>query len=160
MGDDWPAWAIVTVTLVGWNILSAIALRFSRLYRDNNLIVSSKLHDVTTIAHRGSKLEGLIENSMGAFKSSVELKIDMVELDVWLTKDGEVVVFHDPSLARMCGGKEGSVIECNYTDLPPLVSGSGNRASEPIPLFRDVLAAVGEACLIVEVKQVRQNVRT
>lgn len=43
----------------------------------------------------------------------------MLELDVRLTKDGEVVVFHDPSLLRVTGENH-NVAEVDYTALPSL----------------------------------------
>lgn len=60
---------------------------------------------VQHIAHRGSRLEGLPENTLAAFAHAVAAGCDVVELDVWLTKDERVVVFHDSDLERMCGAK-------------------------------------------------------
>ena len=107
--------------------------------------------DVVTIAHRGSKREGeLIENSMAAFKSSIEAGIDMIELDVWLTSDGEVVVFHDPTFDRVCRCP-GRVNETKFADLPTLKNDS---REDPIPKFEEVLDAIGDDVgLIVEFKQ-------
>ncbi|GAI92479.1 unnamed protein product [marine sediment metagenome] len=49
------------------------------------------------IGHRGAK--GIApENSLSGFKKAVELGIDGVELDVHLTKDGNLVVIHDMDL--------------------------------------------------------------
>ena len=55
-------------------------------------------------AHRGlfnPKL-GIPENSMPAFSRAIE-KGYGIELDVQVTKDNRIVVFHDYSLGRMCG---------------------------------------------------------
>ncbi len=52
------------------------------------------------IGHRGAK--GIApENSLSGFKKAVELGIDVVELDVHLTKDGNLVVIHDTDLKRL-----------------------------------------------------------
>lgn len=52
------------------------------------------------IGHRGAK--GIApENSLSGFKKAVELGIDGVELDVHLTKDGNLVVIHDMDLKRL-----------------------------------------------------------
>ena len=53
-------------------------------------------------AHRGLHREGAEENSMTAFKNAVENGYG-IELDVRFSKDGELVVFHDATLKRVCG---------------------------------------------------------
>ncbi len=45
-------------------------------------------------AHRGACSE-FVENTLPSFERAVQLKVDSIELDVQLTKDAEVVVFHD-----------------------------------------------------------------
>lgn len=52
------------------------------------------------IGHRGAKVIAP-ENSLSGFKKAVELGIDGVELDVHLTKDGNLVVIHDMDLKRL-----------------------------------------------------------
>lgn len=54
------------------------------------------------IAHRGGSLEGE-ENTLPAFAHAVRLGYSHVETDVHATRDGVVVVHHDPTLLRMCG---------------------------------------------------------
>lgn len=58
---------------------------------------------VQHIAHRGGREEGIPENTLAAFAHAVAAGCDVIELDVWLTKDERVVVFHDSDLERMCG---------------------------------------------------------
>ena len=55
-------------------------------------------------AHRGlyAQDQSVPENSLPAFAAAVENGYGM-ELDIQLSQDGEVVVFHDDTLARMCG---------------------------------------------------------
>ena len=54
-------------------------------------------------AHRGASGYAP-ENTMDAFRKAVEMKADGIELDVNLTKDGEVVVIHDEVLDRVSDG--------------------------------------------------------
>ena len=54
------------------------------------------------IAHRGGSLE-VEENTRPAFDHAVALGYSHVELDVHATRDGVVVIHHDPTLARICG---------------------------------------------------------
>ena len=53
-------------------------------------------------AHRGLWDEGLPENSLGAFRAAAEAGF-AIELDIQLSSDGEVMVFHDYTLDRVCG---------------------------------------------------------
>src|SRR5438876_9015920 len=55
-------------------------------------------------AHRG--LSGLCpENTLPAFAAAVALGADEIELDVWASRDGELVVCHDDDVARTSNGK-------------------------------------------------------
>lgn len=101
-------------------------------------------------AHRGlyNKKAGVPENTMTAFRKAVEAGYG-IELDVQLCRDGEVVVFHDFDLKRVCG-IEGAVSDFTYQELQafPLMG-----TKERIPRFRDVLKLVdGKVPLLVEMK--------
>ncbi len=100
-------------------------------------------------AHRGLHGEGRAENSLSAFSAAVEHGFG-IELDVRLTKDREVVVFHDDTLLRVTGDPR-RVDECTLTELRALrLSGT----EETIPTFHEVLALVGgRVPLLVEVKE-------
>lgn len=54
---------------------------------------------IEVAAHRGN-VAGYPENTMPAYKSAYELGADMIELDLHMTKDGEIVLIHDGELAR------------------------------------------------------------
>lgn len=102
-------------------------------------------------AHRGlhDNGSGLPENSMGAFAHAINRGIG-IELDVRLTKDGRVVVFHDETLERMCGNRA-RVRDLTYEQLKAM------RLSDTeygIPLFSEVLALVnGRVPLLIEIKE-------
>lgn len=104
-------------------------------------------------AHRGlfDNESDAPENSMAAFRKAVHAGYGM-EMDVQLTKDDQLVVFHDASLKRMCG-VEGKVWE--YT-LEELKQFSLAESKEKIPTFQEVLNLVdGRVPLIVEYKMDR-----
>lgn len=106
-------------------------------------------------AHRGLHTEdkSVPENSMAAFKKARDAGYGM-ELDVQLSKDGEVVVFHDDTLDRVCG-VPGRVDEKDYAELKEL---SLCGSDEHIPLFGEVLETVnGSVPLIVELKNGKRN---
>ncbi len=54
---------------------------------------------IEVAAHRGNVAE-FPENTMPAFRSAYDIGVDMIELDMHMTKDGEIVLIHDDNLAR------------------------------------------------------------
>lgn len=75
-------------------------------------------YSVSNIAHRGGALLGP-ENTMYTFHKGVEEGFaDMIELDVRESKDGQIVVSHDQSLARACGETYEGVLICNFVVGP------------------------------------------
>ncbi len=100
------------------------------------------------IAHRGLHNSLYPENSMEAFKRAIR-KNYSIELDVHLTKDKEVVVFHDDYLKRMTGIDK-KIKDCTYEELKKYTLKNTN---DKIPLFKDVLLLInGKVPLIVELK--------
>ena len=99
-------------------------------------------------AHRGLHGADVAENSLTAFQKATDAGY-AIELDVQLSADGDVVVFHDPSLARVCG-VSGNVLEKTWAELSKIpLSGT----ADTIPRFSDVLAAIGgKVPLLVELK--------
>ena len=101
-------------------------------------------------AHRGlyDNEHGIPENSMAAFRRAVD-KGYGIELDVHLTADNQLVVFHDDTLTRMCGMNK-KISSFLYSDLMQLrLIGT----EEGIPLFKDVLELIdGKVPLIIELK--------
>ena len=70
-------------------------------------------------AHRG--FSGRYpENTMLAFEKAVELGVDGIELDVHLSKDGELVIIHDEKVDRTCNGT-GKVKDMTLAELKELV---------------------------------------
>ena len=100
-------------------------------------------------AHRGLHNDERAENSMSAFKAAIDCGFG-IELDIRLSKDGKLVVFHDDTLDRVCG-REGKVIDFTADELATFkLSGT----DDGIPLFSDVLALVdGKVPLLVEIKE-------
>ena len=108
-----------------------------------------------SFAHRGlhSKDRSVPENSLEAFRLAAEAGYG-VELDVQLSRDGRVVVFHDDTLDRVCG-VHARVDEKTWEELRLLrLCGTEQR----IPLLTEALAVIrGRGPLIVELKNGRNN---
>ena len=92
----------------------------------------------TQWAHRGlhDKKIGIPENSMAAFREAIRANKG-IELDVHLTKDKKIAVFHDDSLKRMCK-VSGTIEEKTWEELKKLRL---LETAEPIPLLEDVSAS-------------------
>lgn len=101
-------------------------------------------------AHRGlhTKDGSVPENSLAAFTAAIDEGYG-IELDLRLTADEQVVVFHDDSLQRMCG-EDGRVEEQSYEALSALHL---LKTNQRIPLLSEVLAAADcRVPLIIELK--------
>lgn len=106
-------------------------------------------------AHRGlyDNKNRIYENTVEAFGRAVKMGYG-IELDIQLTKDGKLVVFHDLNLFRMCGTDK-RVDELTYEQISGLPI---NKSEARIPLFRDVLELIaGKTPLIVEIKTDRRS---
>lgn len=105
-------------------------------------------------AHRGlHNGKNIPENSLKAFFSAVE-KGYPIELDVHLTKDKKLVVFHDDNLKRLTG-LNADIRDKSFSELSALrLYGTDQQ----IPLFSDVLRLVnGKVPLLIEIKQQKQK---
>ena len=106
-------------------------------------------------AHRGlhKKDKTVPENSLAAFERASSYGYG-IELDVQLSKDGQVVVFHDDTLNRVCG-VDSRGDERTYDELSKI---SLCGTTQTIPLFSEVLKTVrGRGPLIVELKNGKRN---
>lgn len=95
------------------------------------------------VAHRG--YSGVSpENTLPAFENAIDIGADMIELDVQLTDDGQVVVFHDNDLLRITGC-EGTVADYSLAELQQMDAGiwfDPDFEGEKIPTLAEVLELV------------------
>lgn len=100
-------------------------------------------------AHRGLWDGAVPENSLAAFAAAAEAGFG-IELDVQLSADGEVMVFHDYTLNRVCG-RTGKLADFTAAELGKMpLNGVENTC---IPTFREVLTCVsGRVPLLIELK--------
>jgi glycerophosphoryl diester phosphodiesterase len=99
------------------------------------------------IAHRGASAYEP-ENTLRAFETAIRMGADMLELDIHLTREGELIVVHDPEISRTTNGA-GDVSAMTLAEAQAFDAGSG----EHLPDLREVIALVrGRAQLYVEMK--------
>ncbi len=97
-------------------------------------------------AHRGVSSE-YPENTMAAFRASVEQGYGLIELDPKHTSDGKFVILHDKTLARTARDAQGNAPDCAITDITLEQARQYEYGSwfapefrgEPLPLLSDVL---------------------
>lgn len=117
----------------------------SVLSAQNRFVESSKEllnHDskkVFVIAHRGD-WRNAPENSLQAIKNVIEMGVDIVEIDIKMTKDKQLIVMHDKALDRTTNGK-GLVSDYNLSDIQNLYlrNGAGAVTEHRIPTLEEAL---------------------
>ena len=109
------------------------------------------------IAHRGMFNNPTIpENSLAAFRRALDFSYP-IELDVQLTKDNVLVVFHDDNLKRITGVDK-LVKDCTYSEIKKLFLFD---TKEHIPTFQEVINLIGEKVFLdIEIKPTKRIVDT
>ena len=112
------------------------------------------LHDpdsryVVVVAHRGD-WRGYPENSIPAIESCIRMGVDMMELDLKKTKDGVLVLSHDPTLDR-CTTGSGKISDYTYEELRAFDLKAGHGIGRPgikIPTLREALEVCKDRILV------------
>lgn len=108
----------------------------------------------TVIAHRGASAY-YPENTLASFRGAIAQEADMVELDVQLTADDEVVVFHDAKISRCTNGR-GRLKDHKLSQLKELDAGRWFHEKfkgEKIPTLAEVLSlCCGRIAVNIEIK--------
>ena len=99
-------------------------------------------HPIAVIAHRAGR--GIMpENTLSAIHNAIKLGVDYVELDIRVTKDGQLVIMHDEQVDRTTNGK-GAIGDLDLSTIRTLDAGSKfdlKYAGEKVPTFDEVLDA-------------------
>lgn len=99
------------------------------------------------IAHRGAS-GYMPENTLAAFEHAIHMEADMIELDVYCLRSGELVVIHDKTVNRTTNGS-GKVERYNLEQIRALDAGQ----SQQVPLLKDVLDLVDKRVAVnIELK--------
>jgi glycerophosphoryl diester phosphodiesterase len=148
--------AVIVVILIA----SALVMNLSylkALYQGNVDINVGVLTRTQVTAHRGFS-HVAPENTLPAFQAAIDSGADYIELDVQLTADDQLVVFHDELLDRTTNG-HGMLKNFTYEQIQQLSAGSwfgkdGEFDDVKIPLFTEVLDLVGNDIMLnIEIKR-------
>ncbi len=106
-----------------------------------------KEDDFLVIGHRGA-MGYETENTLASIQKAMDLGVDMIEIDVFKIKSGEVVVFHDERLERLSNAG-GNIEEYYIFDLKKVILDGNHK----IPLLQDVLKLIdNKVALNIELK--------
>jgi glycerophosphoryl diester phosphodiesterase len=108
-------------------------------------------------AHRGNQAMAA-ENTMAAFADAIFVGADWIELDVYTTKDGKVVVSHDPSTGRV-GDKDLKIADSTYAELKAVDVAHAYRKRTGMTLGQLVRARVPLLTEVLELVKRHPEVR-
>jgi glycerophosphoryl diester phosphodiesterase len=98
---------------------------------------------VEIIAHRGASADAP-ENTLTSMKLAWEQKADAIELDLYLSKDGRLIVFHDGDTKRI-GGTNRKISDLTWAEVQALDVGiwkDEKFRGERVPLLEEILATI------------------
>ena len=112
-------------------------------------------HRPLSVAHRGHSI-AYPENTLEAYRKAIELGVEMIECDVNITRDGKLVMMHDPTLDRTTTGS-GNVSASTWEEIQRLDAGGKFKpefAGIRIPSAEETLLLYKEAGIFscIEVK--------
>lgn len=144
-----PWQIILLIAAITFFVFAVLFAAFLFLIKPNKHRSEMDLYKNVRFAHRGLHSEKIPENSMEAFALAVDNGYG-IELDVRVSSDGELMVFHDETLDRMTSAK-GKFVEYTAEELKKIkLLGTENT----IPTFCEVLELVdGKVPLLVEIKE-------
>ena len=117
-------------------------------------------HYIHRVAHRGGA-QLAPENTIAAFLNALSLPIDAIELDVHMSRDGHVIVFHDNQVNKHTNGS-GNLLDLDLAYLRRLDAAARHPGGWPdpqqIPTLREVLEiAKGRTQVYIEIKTSKRN---
>lgn len=121
-----------------------LTLSIQAVGRIDSLLAILKSNDsgyVFVVAHRGDWRHAP-ENSISAINSAAAMGVDMVEIDIQKTKDGDFVLMHDGNINRMTDGT-GNISDYTVEELKKfrLRFNDGTLSDERIPTLKEALLA-------------------
>src|SRR5438309_1394527 len=112
-------------------------------------------HHIQKVAHRGGAALAP-QNTLAAFRNALTLSVDAIELDVQMTRDGHLIVFHDNTVDKLTNGS-GNMLDLDFSYLRGLNAAAHFPGEWPepqrIPTLREVLElARGHVQVYIEIK--------
>jgi len=139
-------------------ILAVLVIFWTQRRKSLAFTIESKGKPIK-IGHRGAS--GYCpENTMASYQKAIELGVDYIEIDIHMSKDGKLIVHHDPQLERTTNGK-GLLKDYTSDQLIKMDAGSWfnpDFCHERIPLLTEVLDKfLPQAGILIEIKHPELN---
>ncbi len=127
-------------------VINARTARVMEIYKNGTVFYTWP--GIKVVGHRGN-VKHTPENTIPAFVKAIELGVDLIEMDVRQTKDGELVILHDITVNRTTDG-HGNVFDMTLSEIKKLDAGSwfgdefkGTR----IPTLKEALDTIKDKAL-------------
>jgi glycerophosphoryl diester phosphodiesterase len=144
---------LIAKSLVYFFTIKELTEFSKKSYSDFRHILDDR-DNILNIAHRGFSGK-YPENTLLSFKKAMEEKVNMIELDITLSLDGEIVVFHDATMLRMTGSNL-HIRDLSYDKIQDFEVGSWFNpihSGLKIPKLSDVFDILDKDTLInIEIK--------
>ena len=128
-----------------YSLLFLLVIGLTNIYSQNvektrQALKNPNYDKVLVVAHRGNWRSDAPENSLAAIEESIKMKVDIVELDVWKTKDGHLVLMHDDTVDRTTNGK-GKISDMTLSEIKSLYlkDKDGNLTEHRVPTLEEGL---------------------
>lgn len=148
----------VVIVLCGLCALTAYSY-FYNILQNGSFRAEKSILGLQITAHRGNSIMAP-ENTLPALQSAIDCLADYAEIDVQLTKDGEVILCHDSNLYRTAGVKV-KLSKLNYDELLGYDVGawfSDEYLGTPVPTLAQVLElSKGKINLNIEMKRMNKQ---
>lgn len=111
-------------------------------------VLTEDPHNILVIAHRGD-WRNAPENSLQAIQNCIDMGVDMVEIDIRLTKDSIPILMHDKTINRTTTGK-GKVSDWTLQELKTLYlrNGANHATHHKIPTLEEALLVSKDKILL------------
>jgi glycerophosphoryl diester phosphodiesterase len=113
--------------------------------------VMAQVSNVLVASHRGD-WRNFADNSLEGIESCIQMEVDIVEIDIAKTKDGQLVLMHDRSVDRTTNGN-GLVSEYTLEEIKQLnlKNGLGRVSDFKIPTLEEVMWVISKSKIIVNI---------
>src|SRR5215470_5956295 len=117
-------------------------------------------HQIQRIAHRGGS-HLAPQNTLAAFRNALTFPIDAIELDVQMSRDGHLIVFHDNTVEKLTNGA-GNILDLDFAYLRSLNAAAhfagGWPEPQQIPTLREVFNLTkGHVQVCIEIKASKRD---
>jgi len=125
------------------------------IFRDGKFQTISVLEDLKIIAHRGASGYAP-ENTLASVRKALEYpEIDIIEIDIHLSKDEKIMVIHDPDLQRTTDQRD-EIKNLTFSEIRKADAGrwfDEKFVEEKVPTLLEILKLInGKKTLLIEIK--------